>query len=67
MLGAIGQFETEIWAKCQRECIDKAKTLDSAPKRRLSDQQVRNLRRKREEGPLIKELMAEYELSKASI
>jgi len=69
MLGAIGQFETEIRAERQKEGIDKAKArgVRFGPKRRLSDQQVRDLKRKREEGSLIKELMAEYELSKASI
>jgi len=69
MLGAIGQFETEIRAERQREGIDKAKARGVAfgRKRRLSDQQICDLRRKRKEGVLIKGLMAEYGLSKASV
>ena len=69
MLGAIGQFETEIRAERQMDGIQKAKErgVQFGRQKQLSDQQTRELREKRRNGVLIKALMKEYNLSKASI
>ncbi len=69
MLGAIGQFETEIRAERQMEGIHKAKQRGVAfgRQKKLSDDEVMQLKEKREQGTIIKDLMQEYGLSKASI
>jgi len=69
MLGAIAQFETEIRAERQLDGITKAKKkgVQFGAQRKLSDEQIEELRRKREAGVLIKTLMKEYGLSKASV
>ena len=69
MLGAIGQFETEIRAERQREGIQKAKERGIAfgRKRTITDEQIFELREKRTSGVLIKTLMKNYNLSKASV
>ena len=69
MLGAIGQFETEIRAECQMDGIKKAKDrgVQFGKRPALSSEQIAELREKRAKGTLIKNLMAEYSLSKATI
>ncbi len=69
MLGAIGQFETEIRAERQIEGIQKAKQrgVVFGRQKKLSQQDVLQLKKKREQGTLIKVLMKEYSLSKASV
>lgn len=69
MLGAIGQFETEIRAERQMDGIQKAKArgVHFGPKKRLTDEQTAELRRRREQGELIKTLMQDYGLSKVSV
>lgn len=69
MLGAIGQFETEIRAERQMDGIKKAKERGVAfgRQKQLSDKDIVDLRKKRAEGVLIKDLIREYSLSKATI
>ena len=69
MLGAIAQFETEIRAERQMDGIVKAKERGVAfgRQRKLSPQQITELQEKRKSGVLIKTLMADYRLSKASV
>ena len=69
MLGAIGQFETEIRAERQMDGIEKAKDrgVQFGKRPALTQNQIIELREKREQGTLIKDLMAEYSLSKATI
>ncbi len=69
MLGAIGQFETEIRAERQMDGIQKAKDkgVKFGKQPALSKDQIDELRQKRQNGTLIKDLMAEYKLSKATI
>ena len=69
MLGAIAQFETEIRAERQMDGINKAKERGVAfgRKRKMTQQQIEELRAKRKSGTLIKTLMADYNLSKASV
>ena len=69
MLGAIGQFENEIRAERQMDGIRRAKDRGVRFGKRpaLTAGQVRELREKRKQGALIRELMADYSLSKASI
>ncbi len=69
MLGAIAQFETEIRAERQLDGITKAKKkgVKFGARRKLSDEQIAELKRKREAGALIKNLMKEYGLSKSSV
>ncbi len=69
MLGAIGQFETEIRAERQMDGIQKAKErgVIFGKKKKLSKEQVIELQQKRAEGVLIKTLMEDYGISKASV
>ena len=69
MLGAIGQFETEIRAERQMDGIQKAKErgVKFGKRKKLSPEQIAELYRKREQGVLIKTLMNEYDISKASV
>ena len=69
MLGAIGQFETEIRAERQMDGIKKAKDrgVEFGKRPALSEKQIAELREKRAAGTLIKDLMAQYSLSKATI
>jgi DNA invertase Pin-like site-specific DNA recombinase len=69
MLGAIGQFENEIRAERQMDGIKKAKEsgVSFGRNKMLSKEQHQELIKKRAEGVLIKALMKEFNLSKASI
>ena len=69
MLGSIAQFETLIRAERQINGIAKAKerVVHFGRKKSLTEEQVAELRRRREDGVLIKTLMQEYSLSKASV
>lgn len=69
MLGAIAQFETELRAERQMDGIQKAKDrgVHFGRKKRLTLQQMDELRHRREQGVLIKTLMQDYRLSKASV
>jgi len=69
MLGAIAQFETEIRAERQLDGIQKAKErgVSFGRKKRLTREQCDQLRRRRKQGELIKSLMKDYSLSKASV
>ncbi len=69
MLGAIGQFETEIRAERQMDGIKKAKDrgVQFGKRPALTNEQISELREKRQQGTLIKDLMARYGLSKATI
>ncbi|MDJ0596490.1 MAG: recombinase family protein [Pleurocapsa sp. MO_226.B13] len=69
MLGAIAQFETEIRAERQMDGINKAKEKGVAfgRKRKMTQEQIEELRSRRKSGVLIKTLMADYNLSKASV
>ncbi len=69
MLGAIAQFETEIRAERQMDGIIKAKErgVSFGRKRKMTQQQIEELQERRKSGTLIKTLMADYDLSKASV
>lgn len=69
MLGAIGQFETEIRAERQMDGIAKAKQrgVRFGRQRRLTPDQVVHLKTQRAKGVLIKDLMKDLGLSKATI
>lgn len=69
MLGAINQFETEIRAERQIDGINKAKRkgVKFGATKKLTENQVEEMRKKRKAGVLIKDLMREYNLSKASV
>jgi DNA invertase Pin-like site-specific DNA recombinase len=69
MLGAIAQFETEIRAERQMDGIQKAKErgVHFGRKKNLTVQQAAELRDRRDQGALIKTLMKDYGLSKASV
>jgi DNA invertase Pin-like site-specific DNA recombinase len=69
MLGAIAQFETEIRAERQMDGIAKAKQkgVRFGAQKKLSGEQIEELKQKREAGVLIKTLMKDYNLSKASV
>lgn len=69
MLGAIAQFETELRAERQIDGIRKAKErgVHFGRGKRLTDAQAEELRQRRASGALIKTLMQDYRLSKASV
>ncbi len=69
MLGAINQFETEIRAERQLDGISKAKEkgVKFGAQKKLTDGQIKEMNEKRKTGVLIKNLMQEYRLSKASV
>jgi DNA invertase Pin-like site-specific DNA recombinase len=69
MLGAIGQFETELRAERQMEGIRKAKArgVHFGPQKKLTPAQIVELQYRRAQGALIKTLMHDYGLSKVSV
>jgi DNA invertase Pin-like site-specific DNA recombinase len=69
MLGAIAQFETEIRAERQMDGIQKAKAqgVQFGRKKTLTTQQRTELQHRRKQGTLIKTLMKDYRISKASV
>lgn len=69
MLGAIAQFETELRAERQMDGIQQAKArgVRFGKKKALDIKQIAALRQRRAQGTLIKTLMADYHLSKASV
>lgn len=69
MLASIAEFENAIRKERQVDGIEKAKNngVIFGAKAKLSNEQVDLLRSKRAEGVLIKDLITEFKLSKASI
>lgn len=69
MLGAIAQFETEIRSERQMDGIQKAKAqgVQFGAQRKLTDEQIIELRQRRENGELIRQLMKDYGISKATV
>ena len=69
MLSAIAQFETEIRAERQMDGIIKAKErgVRFGRKKKLTPEQITELKRRREQGTLIKKLMQDYGISKVSV
>lgn len=69
MLGAIAQFETEIRAERQIDGIRNAKArgVHLGRKKDLTERECFELRQRREQGVLIKTLMTDFRLSKASV
>jgi DNA invertase Pin-like site-specific DNA recombinase len=69
ILASIAEFETELRKERQMEGIAKAKDngVSFGRKSKLTDKQVEELKLKRSQGVLIKDLMSEYGLSKASV
>jgi DNA invertase Pin-like site-specific DNA recombinase len=69
MLGAIGQFETEIRSERQMDGIQKAKErgVHFGRKKKLTPEQISELRQRRKQGTLIKILMHDYGISKVSV
>jgi DNA invertase Pin-like site-specific DNA recombinase len=69
MLGAIAQFETELRAERQKDGIRKAKErgVSFGRTKKLTPALIAELQSRREQGELIKTLMRDYSLSKASV
>ena len=69
VLGAIAQFETEIRAERQMDGIKNAKArgVSFGRKSKLTPQQCAELQNRRAQGVLIRVLMEDYNLSKASV
>lgn len=69
MLASIAQFETEIRAERQMDGIKKAKEqgIEFGRKKILRTDEIDQLRARRKEGDLIKVLMKDFSLSKASV
>jgi DNA invertase Pin-like site-specific DNA recombinase len=68
-LGAIAQFETEIRAERQMDGIQKAQAsgVQFGVKSKLTDEQITDLRQRRQNGELIRELMKDFGISKATV
>jgi len=69
MLASIAEFETALRSERQLDGIAKAKAngVKFGAKSKLTPQQIETLQQKRSEGVKIKDLMDEFELSKASV
>jgi DNA invertase Pin-like site-specific DNA recombinase len=69
ILASIAEFETALRAERQKEGILKAQRngVVFGRKAKLTEEQAKQMRQKRSDGVLIKDLMAEYGLSKASV
>ena len=69
VLAAISEFETAIRNERQIEGIEQAKKrgVQFGRQPKVTKEQIEEMRRKRKTGTLIKDLMAEYNLSKASV
>ncbi len=69
ILASIAEFETELRKERQIEGIKKAKDngVSFGRKAKLTDKQIEEMYQKRSNGVLIKDLMATYKLSKASV
>ena len=69
ILGAFAEFETDLRKERQVDGIKAAKDkgVKFGAKPKLSQAQVVEMKQKRTEGVLIKDLMTEYGLSKASV
>jgi DNA invertase Pin-like site-specific DNA recombinase len=69
MLGAIAQFETEIRAERQMDGIQKARErgIHFGRNRSLTSAQIAELQQRRKQGELIKTLMNDYNISKATV
>lgn len=69
MLSAIAQFETELRSERQVDGIQKAKErgVRFGRQGKLTAQQIAEMRQRRKQGILIKTLMKDYGISKASV
>ena len=69
MLAAISEFETSIRKERQIEGINLAKSrgVQFGRKAKFNADQITEMRQRRKAGVLIKDLMSEYGLSKASV
>lgn len=69
ILASIAEFETALRKERQAEGIDKAKRdgVSFGRKKALSQSDVAELQRKRADGALVRELMKEYGLAKATV
>jgi len=69
LLGSIAEFENDLRKDRQLDGISLAKRngVKFGRKKALTETQVQELRQKRTEGLLIKDLMEHYSLSKASV
>ena len=68
MLASISEFETAIRGERQAEGIKKAlsKGVKFGAKAKLSEEQVNELRRRRESGEKVRDLMGDFGVSKAT-
>ena len=69
VLASIAEFETEIRKERQMEGIAKAKEkgVQFGRKPKLKEIEIEQLRRERENGVKIADLMSKYSISKASV
>ena len=69
ILGSLAQFENELRKERCEEGRQAAvnRGVKFGALKRLNDEQVVEMRKKREDGVMIKHLMKEYGLSKASV
>jgi len=69
MLASIAEFETEIRKERQMEGIAKAKEkgVRFGRKSKLINEQIEEMRRERDKGVKISDLMSKYSISKASV
>lgn len=69
VLASIAEFESELRKERQMDGIARAKELGVSFGRpvKMTSQQIATMRKEREQGVKIKDLMAKYDISKASV
>jgi len=69
VLASIAEFETEIRKERQMEGIAKAKEkgVQFGRKAKLKSEEINEMKRKRDQGVKVADLMSKYSLSKASV
>lgn len=69
MLGAIAEFENDLRLSRIKDGIESAKqrNVKFGRKQKLSNQQIQELKRLREEGTSISQLTIKYDISRASV
>lgn len=69
VIGSLAEFENELRKERQMDGILMAKTrgIHFGRNNKLTDEQIQEMKQKRQDGVLIKDLMTYYGLSKASV
>lgn len=69
VIGSIAEFENDLRKERQMDGIilSKSRGVEFGRKNKLTNEQIIEMKQKREQGMLIKDLMSEFRISKASV